>query len=62
MLKAFFESEYLALDIYIYRLLTVYRKIFGTSSYGEGRVHLRHMNEFRIFLQYTVNNLYIIYP
>ena len=39
--------------INIYRLLTVYRKIFGTSSYGEGctslRVHLRHMNECRIF-------------
>ena len=37
----------------IYSLLTVYRKIFGTSSYGEGctslRVHLRNLNECRIF-------------
>ena len=51
---------------YIYRLLTVYRKIFGTISYDEGctslLVHLRHMNECRIlydiqsktFLLYTL--------
>ena len=36
-----------------YQLLNVYCEIFGTSSYGDGRtslrVHLRHMNECRIY-------------
>ena len=35
-------------DIIIIIIINLYRKIFGTSSYGE-EVHLRYMNEFRIF-------------
>ena len=48
-----------------YRLLNEYRKIFGTSSYGEDahlRVRLRHMNECRIFYDILSITFFIIYP
>ena len=43
----------------IYWLLNVYCEIFGTSSYGEGRMSLRvrllHMNECQIF--YNIHSI-----
>ena len=45
----------------LYRLLDIYCKIFGTSSYGEGRmslpVRLRHMNQCRIFHNIHVHSI-----
>ena len=46
----------------IYRLLTVYRKIFGTSSYGKIASASPPYERVPNILQYTVNNLFIIYP
>ena len=48
----------------IFMLLTVYRKIFGTSSYGEGCTSLSASPPYeRVpnILRYRVNNLFIIY-
>ena len=47
----------------IYRLLDIYCEIFGTSTYDEGHtslpVHLRHMNECRIF--HNINSVTFYY-
>ena len=41
----------------IYRLLTVYRKIFGTSSYGEGCNHFGSIPEEKFSCDETLDLL-----
>ena len=49
---------------YIYMLLNLYRKIFGTSSYNVDALASASPPYERVpnILRYTFNNLFIIYP